>query len=385
MQTKILVTATEKPALSPAVEAVGKRLLFYVGGLLIFILARFVSAGVDYFYTYHGHVVYWLSGHPQVYVTDPDGLYNPPWLLWLLAPFTFLPSAWEIPLFQLALTLSVVVILDLLTTNLSGYTRLLAMFLGLVNFIVFDLVNRGQIDTLPLSGAVLFLVGRQNWLKAGLGYTLLAIKPPNTLPLMVYFFVRDWRTKSPREALKGLIIPTGVLTLSFVIHGWWPVYLYQTTLQKPPYDTWRTTVWRAADVWHFSPVFPAVFCLLVIGLTVWFWRYADNQTKQIALLVPATFLVTPYAVSYHYVLALAFVLPPLLAWKKGIGIGLYLLTFLPVVRVFIGIEHSYIDFLFILGCYVGVAVWLRATSTRTKLQEAPAGVVPQEVVISQHQ
>ncbi|MBN9386993.1 MAG: hypothetical protein J0I20_02980 [Chloroflexi bacterium] len=380
MPSKILTTTVEKPALSPALEATGKRVLFYVAGLMIFILALLLGAGADYFFTYHSHLVYWLSGHSQVYVTDPDGLYNPPWLLWLLTPFTFLPQAWELPLFQLALAFSMVAILDLITANLSGYTKLLSMLLGLVNFIVFDLVNRGQIDTLPLFGAVLFLVGRQHWLKAGLGYTLLAIKPPNTLPLMAFFFVRDWTTKSPREALKGLIIPTEVLALSFLIHGWWPVYLYQAALQKPPYDTWRTTIWRAADVLQLGPVIPSIFCLVVLGATGWFWRYADNQTKKIALLVPATFLVTPYALSYHYVLVLALVLPSLLAWKKWVGVGLYLLTFLPVVRIFLGTEHAYIDILFILGCYVAVAAWLRATSpTRTKISEVVAVPLPEEL------
>jgi hypothetical protein len=371
MQSKILATTGEKPALPPALEAAGKRVLFYVAGLLIFSLALFMGAGADYFFTYHAHLVYWLSGHPQVYVTNPGGLYNPPWLLWLLTPFTFLPQGWELPLFQLALAFSMVAILDLITANLSGYTKLLSMLLGLVNFIVFDLVNRGQIDTLPLFGAVLFLVGRQTWLKAGLGYTLLAIKPPNTLPLMIYFFLRDWTSKSPREALKGLIIPTGVLALSFVIHGWWPVYLYQTVLQNPPYDTWRTTVWRAADMLQLGPVVPSVFCLLVLGVTGWFWRYADSQAKQIALLVPATFLVTPYALSYHYVLVLALVLPSLLAWQKWVGVGLYLLTFLPVVRVLTGTEHAYIDILFIFGCYVGVAAWLRATSPSVRKRRRP--------------
>lgn len=334
---------------------------YCVISLLIFFLAVVFGSGADYIYHYRPHVSLWLDGQAQFYVSQLPGFYNPPWLVWLLTPLMLFPPDGGLALLQLITAFSLVFALDTVTRNLAGYTKLFSMIFGLVNFIVFDLLNRGQIDAFPLLGALICLSARRTWVTSGLGYTLLSLKPPNTLPLIIYFFVRDWLTKSFKEAAKGLIIPVGVLALSFGLHGWWPGPLLTLITGSPPYDTWRTTIWRAADVLQLNLVVPVVFCLVVLGAAVWLWRYAQTQTKQVALIVLTTFLVTPYALSYHYILVLALVMPFLMAWKLWVGIGLYLLTFLPIVRLFIGVQHSYLDLLFILAGFVAMSFWLVST------------------------
>jgi hypothetical protein len=342
--------------------------LIYLG-VFIFSLIGFyylIIDGVDYFWTYYPVTINWLEGRTQLYDELSRGLYNTPWLIWLLAPFTQLPYQFGLSVLRAISILIMVYTIFSLTEKVKGYSRLLSLALGIFNLHILDLIIRGQIDAFTVLGVILGLQSK-NWTTSGLAYVFLAIKPPNTIPIMVYFFIRTWQLKGYREALKGLIIPIGVFLLSLVLHGLWFVRWFQSYQATAPFDTWKVTIWRAAEVLNLPVVLPLIFVIVVIGIAIWLWRYAETSERQVLLLIVTTYMVTIYALSYHYCLILAVVFPILIAWQKWVGIGLYLLTFLPLIRLYTGLAHSYIDLIFVSAVFMATAFWLVNTAKKKPL------------------
>jgi hypothetical protein len=114
-----------------------------------------------------------------------------------------------------------------------------------------------------------------------------------------------------------------------------------------------TTIWRAAQMLDVSLVFPWMIVIITVGNTFWAWRRVnaahversdhDRLFAYLALSTIAFLIITPYAFSYRYVLLYAMVVPWLAGWRLDVVLGIYLLTLLPVARVYIGIENSWID------------------------------------------
>ncbi len=334
-----------------------KLLLYSLVFGLVLLISPLYGTGADYVYAYRAEVNLWLQGG-QLYALQGPLFHNPPWLAWLLLPFVMLPTYSGLALLKAISFVVLVYALDSRTQGLPGYTRLFTIVLGLINLIVFDLMNRGQIDVLALSGALLCLLPGRSPIIKGAGYLLLTLKPPNTLPLALYFFMLEVRNTSWLIAFKGLILPAGALVISFVLHGWWIGQLWVFLQTSPPYDTWRTTIWRATEMLQLNWVWPVVFSLAVIIGSFRLWRYARSTAEQMALIITSTFMITPYALSYHYIFILVFVFYLIIEWKMWVGIGLYSLTFLPVIRVLTGPEHSYIDLIFVIATYISLAIRL---------------------------
>ncbi len=335
-----------------------KKVLAYVALFCLAVMAfYYLGNGVDYYFIYQPYARLWLEGKSNLYDELTRSLYNPPWLIWLISPLAVLPFEIGLALLRAFTLVVVVYALFSLTPAKEGYARLWAFILGLVNLHLFDLIFRGQIDAIALLGLLLALQGK-SWATKGIAYTLLAIKPPNTIPLIIYFFWLEWKEQGFRAAAKTLAIPAAVLAASLLLHGLWPLRWLESYRATSPMEAWKTTLWRTTDMLNLNPIIAAALALAAIALAVWLWKYTDNREEQIALIIITTFVATPYALSYHYVFVLVAVFPILMCWKLRVGIALYVLTFLPVIRLFIGPEQSYIDISFVLATFVAFAFYL---------------------------
>lgn len=100
-----------------------------------------------------------------------------------------------------------------------------------------------------------------------------------------------------------------------------------------------------------------------IGLSFWLWPQNSEFDKRFCLLFALTFVVTFYALSYHYSVLLVLVFPHIIVWRKWVGGLLYALTFLPFLRLFVGVEQAYLDVIFVIALFVAVIVWFRTHTT----------------------
>lgn len=151
-----------------------------------------VENGVDYVLTYRLITQSWLEGRTNLYDLASTGLYNPPWLVWLVAPFVDWPVEYSLALLR-AVTLVIIVYgLIQVTSIYSGYARLWAIVAGLINLHNFDLLFRGQIDAFALLGTLL-AIAKRHWFLTGLGYVLMTIKPPNFLPIILFLLWLEFR------------------------------------------------------------------------------------------------------------------------------------------------------------------------------------------------
>ncbi len=342
-------------------------LAIFVGSLL---LLYNLDNGIDYFDIFRRVTKVWLEGRSNLYDSLTRDYYNPPWLVWLLAPTLAFDGQTGLALLRAVTVVIIIYGLASLTPVRAGWGRLWAIVLGLLNLHQFDLIYRGEIDGLVLLGLVLAIRFR-NWYMLGIAYTLMAMKPPNTIPLLLFFLIIEWRDKKLLEAAKGLIIPVAVFLASLLLHGWWPPRLLESYSAKAPQEAWKTTIWRAAEMLNIPVIIPVALTLVVLAGAVWLWKYTGNREDQIALILTTTFLVTPYALSYHYVLLLVVVFPWLVCWKLWVGVLIYLLTYLPLVRVFIGRERAYIDVIFVAALFVAVVVWIKTGGSRLVVAQKP--------------
>jgi Glycosyltransferase family 87 len=329
-------------------------------GVLLVALSGFyflLNDGVDYHFTFYPSTRLWLEGRTPLYDELTKGLYNPPWLIWLITPFTLLPYQFGLSLLRaISLTIIVYAIMRM-TEHVKGYPRLLALAFGIFNLHMLDLIDRGQIDAFTILGVLLALQSK-NWATTGVAYLLLATKPPNTIPLIIFFFWLTWRKQGFIEAIKGLIIPLIITAFSLLVHGLWLVRWIESYRNTPPQDAWKVSIWRAAEVLELPVIVPVVFVVVVLAVAAWLWRYARTPEAQVILIIATTYMVTIYALSYHFCIIFALVFPVLVAWRWWVGGLLYLLTFLPLVRLYIGVQHAYIDMLFVTAVFIATAVWL---------------------------
>jgi Glycosyltransferase family 87 len=333
--------------------------IIYLSVFVISLLGFYylVIDGVDYYFTYYSITQNWLGGRSILFDEMSRGLFNPPWLIWLTTPFVLLPYQFGLSVLRAVTMVVLVYGIMTLTEQIKGYPRLLALAFGIFNFHILDLIVRGQIDAFAVLGAVLGLRSK-NWVTMGLAITLLAVKPPNTIPLIIYFLIITRRESGLVESLKSLIIPAGVFLLSIFMHGFWFLRWLDNYKSLEPFDTWKVTIWRAAEVLKLPVFVPILFVLIVLAVAFWLWRFARTKEAQVALIISTTFMVTIYALSYHYILIFAIIFPLLVSWRWWIGVLLYLLTFLPLVRLYTGANHSYIDLLFVTAVFISTAFWL---------------------------
>lgn len=320
--------------------------------------------GADYHYHFYPAARLWLEGGTHLYdegmLAAGVWINHPPWTVWLSALFAMWPydlgRGW-------LFIISVASLAFAALTFGHGKSKPWALAFALFNLHTFDLLFRGQLDAFSVLGATLgwlALRRTQPWLMAG-AFIALMIKPPNTIPVAFFFLWAACRTWTLRQVAISLAPPTAMALLTLIIFPGWPGrWLAHMSSSPPPLQTWLTTTSHMQDQLGLPSWLPFLIAVCVVAIAVVAWREAGKKPDQVRTLdrmlivLASTFLITPYALSYHYVVLTAVALPVVLSRHTGAGVVLYLLTFLPVLRVWVGAEYAWVDLLFAAAVFGGV-------------------------------
>lgn len=200
------------------------------------------------------------------YDLGPDfALVNPPWLFWILYPFSFLSSR-----ISLAAWLVVTILVSAwCIIRLGG--DLYIVLLTLCSPAFARLVAQGQIDVVVLLGFTLILTANSTFWRS-IGFILMAIKPN----VMGIGAIVGWLKLKSREKLLVLAAVLGVILLSFLFHGFWP---------KTVYEDVRNLILPASygiRIWPYG---------IPIGLALLAWSIKRMDERIGAL---STFFLVPY-------------------------------------------------------------------------------------------
>jgi hypothetical protein len=333
----------------------------FLAGVLISLFIGEERA-VDYYRTYYTQLKTWLEGTSVLYDNDL-GMYNPPWLMWILSPVIIVPYSLQVAIMR-GLSVAILAYATIVTTQKMGKDiKILAVIFSLINIFTVTLYFTGQIDAIPLLGLVIGL-HFQNWVAKGIGYTLLALKPPNFWILGAFIFILEVKNKGWLQAIKGLIIPFFTFLISFLIHGNWLERWYKNYTNSPPFDYPKTTFWRAMEALQVPSLVALIIALLLFTMVVYTAFQVKNQNSWLLLLLVTTYTLTFYNLSYQLVVLMVFVLPSILAWRTRLGIAVYALSYFGLLRAaFIPLDDPYyalqlfwFDMLWVLVMF-GMVVW----------------------------
>ena len=265
-------------------------------------------------------------------------VWNPPWLLVILAPLGILP-------FDLAVRLWIFLNIFLLVVALfftwqmavgSNYQKFfpLVLYAGFLFGNTYDMIQIGQISSLILISLMvgIFLIQKErDWL-AGATLFLSTIKPH--LVYLVFIVILIWCIRKRRWKIWGGMALTGLFS-SFIVWlifpYWFEVYMNKI-FQLPYFDLYSSTlgsfVAAIAGINYFRYIgilllplaFPLSKLILKDG-----WLTAINLTLTIS--IP----LSPYGYSFDHVLLLPAVtemiawivrreLPIPIAWVTGVGL-----------------------------------------------------------------
>ncbi len=322
---------------------------------LVFVLARVMPLGPDYYYTQRPIAERFLRGQTRLYDGYSYGLYNAPWSIILIIPLTFL----SVPLGQAVLTVMSLLGIILAVHAVRETERLPVIFvvLAVVNLHTFDLIIRGNLDAFMLAGiGVSWLAfNRKNPWLLSLGFWLMSIKPVNVAlaGLLFLFAMRRWPFKDWLKASSLLLVS---LVVSLVVNGPdWPLRYLNTYKADPPYTFLIVTVWRAAGALHLPTALIAALCgIALAGLGYAVWKVGLTQLT-LSLALATNLIVTPYALGYHYILlipAFLYVARRNRAW----ALLAYTATWTPLLRLRFGFSITWIDLAYPL--ILLAALWL---------------------------
>jgi hypothetical protein len=346
--------------------------------VLTFLAAeRYWPMGPDYFYHYRPLAEYWLAGNWHTYAADsPVYLAYPPWSAAFIAPLgLFSLEAGKAALFVLAL---LCLFASLQLVYGAKRVSLWVFFASAANMHTFDMLLRGQLDSVVLFGLVLawWAVRRGQPLILSLALCIATVKPPANivLPLIVVLIqLRHWRRA---DVAKVAVLPTLTLIGSFVIFGVdWPVGFVQR--MEGPVNYLSISLWRAADLLSLPAVLVGILCAALVAISLYAaWRL-PLSLRIFGIAIAANLLITPYANGDHYVLLIpAFVY--VAQNNKKWSVVAYILTFTPLLRIWLGYDAAVVDILypvFLLACLWFLDSKPSRRDARTVPQESLAPVV----------
>lgn len=343
-------------------------------GCAVFAMVYFLlPVGVDFYYQFWRIPREWLLEGQKLYNTTYTGLYNPPWTVLLLLPFSLLPIRWgmaALTLFSIAVVLWTVRVFS--PPQVRGP---LLPILALCNLYTFDLLQRGQIDGFALLGLSLafWATSRQRPWLLSLALVLLSVKPINFLlpALVVLWPVHRW---APRDLTKVLALPLLVLASSFLLFGWdWPVWWWASYQAVPPQEAWMSGLWRAQHALGLPLWIAVILSILAVAYFAWKAKQTGPGRRLVAVAQIVNLLITPYALAYHYVAILAVSLPEIMARSRAAALVLWSLTFLPLLRLWLPPAWWSLDALFPLAALaLFAALDFRSWQTRGSAPDRPS-------------
>jgi hypothetical protein len=303
---------------------------------------RYPRSGVDYYFSLYPETRSWLDGEFNPRDTE---FFHPPWAIWSLVPFVVLP--YPVGLALLRATSILMLLAGVWAFAESRRQWLWGAVLALFNLHAVDLLFRGQMTAFDALGAGLgwYATRRRNPWLMGTSYVLLSLNPPNTIPFALIMLWHTWHKWERREFVHSLVIPLIVGASSFLVFLLWPldwaINFAHRSLPGPAGADWFTTIWRAAEQLALPSILPWGIVAVVLGVTIWAWRrlagdatWPEEQRLKAYLMLStaATFVITPWAASYRYVLLYAMIVPLLVEWSLVVVLGLHALTYLPLLR-----------------------------------------------------
>lgn len=239
--------------------------------------------------------------------------WNPPWLLSLLLPFTFLSfprASWLWLLINIILIFASAIMVWLTLSRHEQIRRRFWIILPFT-FLFFPSLNAvylGQVNILVLFGLSLFLFleKRNHLLSSGAALALTTVKPHLvyvTLPILLLraLYRRNWRL------IGGFALPIILLTtVTFVLR---PTFLaeYFQTANEGNLLNWQTPtaggILAATFGWHWAKLMG----LIILPLMILWWRQYGQALKtaqllQITLIVSV--MTAPFGWTYDQVVLL---------------------------------------------------------------------------------
>jgi hypothetical protein len=336
--------------------------------VLVWLVGKsYPRSGVDYYFSFYPETWNWLSG---AYNPRDNAFLHPPWGMWCFVPYVILP--FDIGLALLRATSIVMLLACVWAFAETGRQRLWGSVLAIFNLHTFDLLYRGQMTAFDALGAALgwWAVKRRSPWLMGMCYLFLSLNPPNTAPFALIMLWFTWRRWERREFLCSLAIPFAVGVASFLVFGLWPLDWAVNVANRPlsalDGAEFATTLWRAADRLELPSVLPWAIAVIVLGIAIWTWNHLAKDTTwpererlkaYLMLSTAAVFVVTPWAEGYRYVLLYAMVVPLLVEWSLVTVLLLHALTYLPLLRLVIGVENAWVDIVYAIFVFVAVVAY----------------------------
>lgn len=357
-------------------------------------LIAFAAEGVDFRGYYGAAVVVVRGGNPYDYsqlapvlqeITGFAGnnpYFYPPWFSLLFVPFTLLPFqaarlVWlllNVGLFYGGLRL----LQEALGWEIGGWKRWAVYLAATLTFAAYCLRSE-QAGILLLFFLALTLVAikRERHVVAGLALLLLASKPQATI--LAVAVIAIWLLRRQRRTLLWAAIGTVALTAlsSLAIPNWWRfdrtgfgaglAYELDGPDQIAAQRVLSTVYDFSEYVLQLGPPLQAVLALCAalfgLALLVAAWRRFDNLILPLSAALILTFLVTPYALQYDYVvLALPFMWTLMrLARVEGVWRWLALSLILANLSVLLWQQWSYQGYLQLLAIAGAFAITLFAS------------------------
>lgn len=209
-------------------------------------------------------------------------IFNPPWLLPILAPWVTMPGRSGFVLFLFLTLITMVVSTRFLKGN---------PFFVLVSAQLFWILWWGQIEWLAVSGIALawYAFLKKSWVWMGIAILLTIIKPQLGIFAVIYL----WYCSKDRA--KSAVLVGFVGLVSLFLWGPWPLWLYEHArmmIADPAHLMWNASIgWRA---------FPLLILVFIL-------KKAPQQ--KVLALVAATMLFSPYLPYYSTIPLFCFPLP----------------------------------------------------------------------------
>ncbi len=268
------------------------------------------------------------------------GFYNPPWVLWLLLPLSFLPfrESWGVISF-----ISTLLLIFSVPRLRNNKLDLLSILLLVLSFPALRNLADGNLEAFVVAGVALIILSynARRPLALALGILLASIKFQETwlLCLVVLFLV--WKRWSRSDQRRMFLVLGGVVALSLLLWGgqWLQairgdardaIGLASTIGRGSLIDiTLAAALSRlGAPVWLIGGAWAALF-LLTLGSLLYAPPKGILGWQHVTLLVASSMLLAPY-LSGNSVLTLTAVgIIPLFQQNRAAGLFALLLVNLP--------------------------------------------------------
>ena len=270
---------------------------------------------------------FYLSTHG--FRIDPDHrVFNPPWTLALLWPFT----AWSLPVSRgLAAFVTLIVFVLCVPRNKSNLLWLASIFLLLLSYPMLRNLIDGNLEALILGGALLGLCAlrKGNPYLFAIGILFLSAKIQESWLLLIFLIFDAWRNW-PRSYFLKTTLGVGIVIVPFLAWKWNEWF---QALQSFPYEnvvtnsSMRLVMTRLGL--HEVVVWIIWFSVLLITLWVIGRPKLELNSEQAGLLILGGLLLSNYAGALSLVTVVALGVLPIFQRKPIVGLGLLFFNFLP--------------------------------------------------------